>query len=408
MVRMLRRRYLDLIRRTALDNGKMAFVTGPRQVGKTTLARQFEPGGGEAAFIYYNWDDVAFRRAWAKDPKALVPQTVGRRPFVVFDELHKAPRWKRGLKGVFDMRGAEADIVVTGSARLDLFRRGGDSLLGRYFPFRLHPLSVGELRGEDPATPDTLAGRLNTRLPSESALLAQLLRFGGFPEPLLKAEPLFGNVWRRTRIDRLVREDLRDLTRAQEVALLETTAALLPTRVGSPVSVQSLAQDLEVSHPTMRRWLGWFGDLYVTFTVPPYTRRVTRSIRKRPKLYLWEWSEVEDEGARFENLVASHFLKAAHFWTDAGYGLFELRYVRDKEKREVDFLLLRDRKPWLLAECRLRDATPAASLRSFSAALSPPITLQIVGIPDVQERFDLTAKEKGTVISADRLLTVLA
>ena len=302
---------------------------------------------------------------------------------------------------------APPDIVVTGSSRLDLFRKGGDSLLGRYFAFRLHPLTVGELRGEEPTSPDELPGCLASRLAGDPATLAKLLAYGGFPEPFLEGDVTFRNLWRRTRTDRLVREDLLDLTRAQEIALIQTAAALLPTRVGSPLSVQSLAEDLEVSHPTMRRWLTWFGHLYLVFTVPPYARRVLRAIRKRPKLYLWEWSEVEDDGARFENLVASHLLKAAHFWTDAGLGVFDLCYVRDKEKREVDFLLLRDRKPWLLAECRSSDVTPSPSLLAFSAALSPAMTLQIVSQPDVHERFDLSSKEKGILVSADKVLGLL-
>ena len=183
--------------------------------------------------------------------------------------------------------------------------------------------------------------------------------------------------------------------------------ALLPTKVGSPLSVQSLAEDLEVSHPTMRRWLAWFGQLYLCFTVPPYTRQVSRSLRKRPKLYLWDWSEVDADGARFENLVASHLLKATHFWTDSGLGVFDLCYVRDKEKREVDFLILRDRTPWLLAECRLSDLSPSPSLRAFSTALAPAMTLQVVGVPGVHERFDLSAKGSGIVVSADKLLRLL-
>ncbi len=406
---MIRSRYLDLIRRTALAHGKMAFVTGPRQVGTTTLARQLDPVADEGAgFRYYTWDDSSFRRAWVRDAKALIPRPVGPRPLVIFDELHKAPRWKSTLKGVYDLRGADADIVVTGSARLDLFRRGGDSLLGRYFPFRLHPLSVGELSATEPADPDQLPGRLEARLAADPGVLDRLLAFGGFPEPFLAGDVAFRNLWRRTRGDRLVREDLRDITRAQEVALVEAAASLLPTRVGSPLSVQSLAEDVEVSHPTMRRWLSWFGQLYLTYTLPPYTRRVARAIRKRPKLYLWEWSEVEGDGPRFENLVASHLLKAAHFWTDSGLGLFELCYVRDKEKREVDFLLLRDRSPWLLAECRLSDPTPSPSLLAFSAALAPVITLQIVAAPDVHERFDLPSRGTGMLISADKVLGLLA
>jgi uncharacterized protein len=390
--------YLDLIRRTALRHGKMAFISGPRQVGKTTLARQLLPGGRAAA--YFTWDDPEFRRAWVRDPKVLIPVTRSRR-WVVLDELHKAPRWKTQLKGLYDTRGSHAHVIVTGSARLDLFRRGGDSLLGRYFAYRLHPLSVGELGVGRPVAPDDVAAAILRRHDGDAATLHALLERGGFPEPFLSKDDAFVRLWRRTRTERLVREDLRDLTRAQELSLIETTALLLPERVGSPFSLQSLAEDLEVSHPTLRRWLGWLVDLYYAFVVPPFARRVARSLRKRPKVYLWDWSEVPAPGPRFENLVASHLLKAVHFWTDAGVGTFELYYVRDKDQREVDFLVVRDRVPWLLLEARAGEGPASPHLAHFAAALRPAVVAQVVGCPGIHERFALGAHEQGLLVSAD-------
>lgn len=400
-----RSRYIDLVRRAALSHGKMAFITGPRQVGKTTLARQLLPADTEG--IYYTWDDVEFRRAWIRDPKTLVPRPVGRRPMVVFDELHKAPRWKTRLKGVYELRHDEADIIVTGSARLDLFRRGGDSLLGRYFLFRLHPLSVGEVEGAEPATPDTLPDRLRSASSGGDSPLERLLGSGGFPEPFFKNEPAFARIWRRSRTERLVRDDLLDMTRVHEPSLLESAASLIPERVGSLFSVQSLARDLEVSHATAQRWLTWFSHLFLVFIVPPYTRSIARSIRKQPKVYLWDWSEVPDPGARLENLVAGHLLKAAHFWTDGGLGTFELFTVRDKDKREVDFLVTRDRRPWLMVECTLGEKGVSRHLRSFAAAIRPSLSIQLAGTPGVHEWFDLGQREKGMIVSADRFLRLL-
>jgi uncharacterized protein len=399
-----RARYIDLIERTAFAHGKMAFVAGPRQVGKTTLSRQIlsRHGGGS----YHNWDDRAFRKEWIRDPAALVPRRTGGENLVVFDELHKAPRWKSYLKGVFDTRGEDSRILVTGSARLDTFRRGGDSLLGRYFLFRLHPFSVGELGGTL-VPPDALAKAVSRRLEPNARILHRLLAQGGFPEPYTKADARFLNLWQGTRTERLVREDLRDITRAHDLSLLATAAMLLPERVGSLFSIQSLAGDLEVSHPTARRWMEWFFQLYYAYSIAPHDRSVSRSIRKQPKIYLWDWAEVDDPAARFENLVAGHLLKAVHFWTDGGEGRFDLRYVRDKEKREVDFLVVRDGKPWMMVECK-RSAGPASpNLVRFARALGPAIAVQVVEENGVQEWFPLDKGARGQLMSADAFLGLL-
>src|SRR3989338_4786682 len=328
--------YLDFIKNICFKNDKMAFITGPRQVGKTTLALKLLEETGEGK--YYNWDDVEFKRNWMRDPKKLVPQKVGVKQTIVFDELHKAPRWKPNLKGVYDLCHAFTNFLVTGSARLDIFRRGGESLFGRYFLLRMHPFTLGEFQERTPH-PDMILSSLKRPLTSDSPRFERLFRFGGFPDPYLKADPALWNLWRQSRLERLIREDLLDLSRSQELSLMETCAALLPERVGSPFSVQSVAEDLQVSHPTVQRWLTWFSQLFYLYFVPPYSKKISRSFKKQPKAYLFDWSEVSSEGARFENLVASHFLKACHFWTDSGVGRADLFYLRDKEKREVDFFI---------------------------------------------------------------------
>jgi hypothetical protein len=393
--------YTNLIERLAFANEKMAFVTGPRQVGKTTLAEHLLSKYGSDK--YFNWDDVAFRRQWIKDPKSFIPQILGEKILVVFDELHKAPRWKSYLKGLYDTRKTHAHILVTGSARLDVFRRGGESLLGRYFLFRLHPFSMGELEATS-IHPDEFAKMFSGKLSSNSDLYQTLLTHGGFPEPFLKANFEFTNLWRRMRTERLAREDLLDLTRTHELALIETAMAMIPERVGSLFSIQSLAEDLEVSHPTARRWIEWLSQLFYVYRVFPYTKKIARSLKKQPKLYLWDWSEVTDEGRRFENFIAGHLQKAIHFWTDSGIGLFELNYVRDKEKHEVDFLISRDKKPWMLIECKRSDTTPSPHLIRFAHLLGPQHVIQIIEDSGIQESFDLGEKKKGLLISADRFL----
>ena len=383
--------YLHFIKEICFKNNKMAFITGPRQVGKTTLALELLKETEEGR--YYNWDDVEFKRSWIRDPKKLVPQKVGVQQTIVFDELHKAPRWKPTLKGVYDLCHSFAHFLVTGSARLDGFK----------FLLRMHPFTLGEFHERTP-NPDTILKLLHQKLASDSVRFERLFKFGGFPDPYLKADQKLWNLWRQSRIERLIKEDLLDLTRSHEIALLETCAALLPERVGSPFSIQSVAEDLQVSHPTVKRWLTWFAQLFYLYTVPPYSRKLGRSFKKQPKVYLFDWSEVESEAARFENLVASHFLKASHFWTDSGLGRYDLFYLRDKEKREVDFLITQENKPWLLGECKLNDSNLSPDLLYYAKKLKPPIVLQVIKTSGVHERFEIEKGYYGYLISADALL----
>lgn len=205
----------------------------------------------------------------------------------------------------------------------------------------------------------------------------------------------------------MIREDLLDLSRTHEISLIEAAIALLPDRVGSPFSMQSFSEDLEISHPTAKRWIDWLSALFYLYRVLPYGRNVARALKKQPKLYLWDWSEIQDDGARFENFIASHLLKAVHFWTDNGTGTFELNYIRDKEKREVNFLVLRDRKPWMMVECKLSDHDPSLHLKKFATSMNPELALQVVWKSGVHERFALSGKTKGFVISADSFLKLL-
>ncbi|MFH1874030.1 MAG: ATP-binding protein [Pseudomonadota bacterium] len=404
MVNMERVAYKKIIKELSFKNGKMAFITGPRQVGKTTLSEQLlaEDKNGS----YYNWDDVEFRRKWIKDPKAFIPETIGEKKLIVFDELHKAPRWKSYLKGLYDTRKEFCNILVTGSARLDIFRKGGDSLLGRYFLFRLHPFSLGELCNSD-TEPEKLKQCLEEVITANQLIYQDLMKYGGFPDAFLKKDQNFLNAWQRMRRDRVIREDLIDLTKTHELSLIETAAALIPERIGSPFSIQSLAEDLEVSHPTTKRWINWLSQLFYIYVIPPFNKKIARSLKKQPKIYLWDWSEIKDEAVKFENLVASHLLKAAHFWTDSGIGTFDLYYLRDKEKKEVDFLMVKDKKPWLMVECKLNDVLPAPSLKYFSSLLAPEITLQLVSKSGIHKLFDLNKNKKGYIISADQILTLL-
>ena len=396
--------YQKIIQELAFKNNKMAFIAGPRQVGKTTLAHAFEPSYSH--HHYYTWDDLEFKRTWAKNPKDLIPEHVDSHTLVILDELHKAPKWKSRLKGIYDLKNKYAHICVTGSARLNIFRRGGDSLLGRYFLFRLHPFSLGELL-QTTCSPDELLQRLTQIQKTDHKTYQRLFRFGGFPDPYTKADEKFSNVWNLSRVERLLKEDLLDLTHTTQIRNLEIMVALLTDRAAKQLSLQSLAEDLDVSHPTINRWLTWLDQLYYAYQVKPFHKNIARSIKKQGKLYLWNWAEIECEAHRYENMIAGHFLKACHFWQDSGEGKFDLHYLRDKSKREVDFLIVKNGKPWLLAECKLNDAQPSESLYYYAKQLNVPIALQITHKRNTHEALTIAPKKKGYVISAENFLTLL-
>ena len=376
---MKKRTIADAINELCLSRGKMAFVYGPRQCGKTTLGKMLLKKQGAGS--YYNWDDIEFRRLWAKDPKRVIPGT-GRNPLIVLDEIHKAKSWKRSIKGIYDTLEKPVNFFVTGSARLTVYRKGSDSLLGRYLPFRLHPFTLGELtrtrlKGPDEVMELLFSGATRNSV-SSTRTMKDLLVYGAFPEPFLAQNEKIARLWRQNRMERVIREDLRDLSRIPELSRIEMLAALLPERVGAPLSLNSLREDLEVSYDTVKRWLGHLSELYYTFLIRPYHKKVTRSLKKEAKLYLWDYSEVSDPGARFENFIACHLLKACHFWTDTGEGNFELFYLRNKQKEEIDFLICRDGTPWLPVEVKSGETQPSNHWKKFMPAIGCKHGLQVI------------------------------
>lgn len=378
---MKRRSLSQAIEALAFAGHKMALVSGPRQCGKTTLAKMLLKQRG--AGLYRNWDEIEFRRAWAKNPGAVFAQARGPGvPLVALDEIHKDRRWKRNLKGVFDTLETPCDILVTGSARLSIYMKGSDSLLGRYLGFRMHPFSMRELDRPDVLGPDAalaaLATRAQHRVKAWEDNLGALLAYGPFPEPLLAQDARRARLWRRTREQLIVREDLRDISRLPELGRIEMMNAVLPERVGSLFGLASLARDLEVSVPTVKRWLAYLKELYYLFEIKPFTRAIPRSLRREGKVYLWDYAGIADEAARFENLVACHLLKACHYWTDTGEGTFDLFFLRDKDKRELDFLIVRDGKPWLPVEVKWAEESPSPNWRFFAPLLPCKLGLQIV------------------------------
>ncbi len=350
----------------------MALLAGPRQVGKTTVCRGIDPDAS-----YFNWDDQGDRALLLEGPKAVarslqLERLRADRPLVVFDEIHKHARWKQFLKGFYDGFGERVCIAVTGSARLDVYRRGGDSLMGRYLLYRMGPLTVGELLRQDVNDEALVAPQ---ELPRDT--FDRLFSRGGFPEPFLK-DPRFGNRWRELRRHQLVREDVRDLSRVQEIGQLEVMEQLLQARSGGSLSYSELASTVNVTVDTARRWVDLLIHLHHGFLVRPWFKNVTKSLRKEPKWYLSDWSGIEDPGARAETFVACHLLKAVQMWEDLGLGRFELRYLRDKNHREVDFCVVRDGKPWFLVEVKSSSAALSPSLAYYQQQTKARHALQVV------------------------------
>jgi predicted AAA+ superfamily ATPase len=338
---------------------KMVFLSGPRQVGKTTLALALVGAKGNRDPAYLNWDDVGAR------PKIRKGEMPPGEPRIVLDEIHKYARWRGLVKGLFDTREPGQSFLVTGSARLDVYRRGGDSLHGRYHPYRLHPLSISELGGHEDHQ-------------------KALLRFGGFPEPLIKGSEKHLRRWQRERMDRVLHDDVRDLERVREISLMELLAEALPMRVGSPLSVKNLREDLEVAHDTVERWITILENLYVCFRVAPHGAPRIRAVKKERKLYLWDWSAVPNPGARLENMVACHLLKFCHHREDTEGYRMELRFLRDTDSREVDFVVLQDRRPIFAIEVKTGEQAVSPAIRYFKQRVAIPQWYQVhLGKKDV-------------------------
>lgn len=350
------KRYLDTLVLTDLAT-KSVVLTGPRQVGKTTLSRQLMQSFDRAQYL--NWDVLADRRVLQRqswNPRA---------GLLVLDEIHKMPNWKVWLKGVTDGRLAGQALLVTGSARMETFRKTGDSLAGRYFSFRLHPISVREWCEQQKVDPATA--------------LDHLLERGGFPEPCLAADSIQADRWRAQYFTDLIREDVLEFSRLHEINTMRLFVELLRERVGSPLSLASIARDLAVAPATLKRYLEILQALFIVFTVHPWHRNVGRAILQTPKVYFFDSGLVRgDQGARLENAVAGMLLKQAHFLQDSAGREVNLHYIRTKDGAEVDFAFSEAGELKQLIECKWGDNKPHRALASFAAQFPDTDAVQIV------------------------------
>jgi len=353
----------------------MVFLAGPRQAGKTTLsgiiAESFPNN------LYFNWDIHSDRSLLYEDQHFF--EKMERRdssiPLIVFDEIHKYENWKNYLKGVYDHFHNSYKFLVTGSGRLDMYQKGGDSLAGRYYMFHLFPFTMAELGEKNISMPHFLRDPLQINMERTAELKkiwSSLAELSGFPEPYLSGREQTYRRWSGTYSHQLIREDIRDVVEIKSVTDVETLYLLLPSKVGSPLSVSSLAGDLGVSYNSVRSWLAVFERFFLVFSISTWTEKISRAILKERKYYLWDYPRIKDPAARFENMVAAELWRAVTLWTDLGYGDFAIHFVKNKEKQEVDFLIVRDREPFLLIEAKLNDQEPSKSLLSFQKRLNVP------------------------------------
>lgn len=333
---------------------KMVFLGGPRQVGKTTFSQELLGDYEDRHPAYLNWDSLDDRKRilsgeWPKKEK-----------LIIFDEIHKFSKWRNLIKGYFDTLKNTHKFLVTGSARLDYYRKGGDSLLGRYHYYRMHPLSLPEVSAE-----------------CEDSYQKRLLTFGGFPEPYLKHTEAFLKRWHRQRRERIVYSDIRDLENVKEISNIELLMNALPARVGSPLSRKNLAQDLEVDQKTVEKWITILENVYYCYRISPFGQPKIRAVKKEQKIYFWDWSELEEVGPKWENFIGGHLLKYCHFHEDTSGEKMELRFLRDTDGREVDFVVLKNNKPLFAVECKSGEKQVSPNLKYFADRTTIPKFYQV-------------------------------
>lgn len=386
----------------------MVFMAGPRQAGKTTLARMI--AGRFTNHFYFNYDILDNKQALIESPYFY--ERLNRKddstPLIVLDEIHKHHNWKNYLKGVYDRDSRRYQFLVSGSGRLDMYKKGGDSLAGRYLMFHLWPFTLAEMLNRRQPLDDFLKDPLAAASEESNAMRktwTALSRWSGFPEPFLKGADDFYTLWSRNYLHQLLYEDVRSMVVVQKADQMASLLSLLPSRIGSPIAMDNLARDIGVSFDSVRTWLEVFENFYLIFRLSPWNRRIGRAILKEKKVYLFNFPMIENEGARFENMVAVELLRAVTAWSDAGKGDFSLHYARTKDGHEADFVIARGHQPFLLVEAKLDDDSVGPGLRKIQRCLQTP-AVQVVNRRGVFKRLSNDSC-RILVISAERWLATL-
>ncbi|MCD6272669.1 MAG: ATP-binding protein [Deltaproteobacteria bacterium] len=399
--------------------GAMLFIAGARQCGKTSLTRKFLDEK-KCSSLYFNLDVEKIRRRYRNDPDFIIKEASRleiKKPYVVLDEIHKLTRWKNILKGLFDEFNQAINIIVTGSARLDLFRRSGDSLAGRYTLVNLFPFSFREwaqITGasfpwlheeedwKDPAA--AFSKKLSGTSPVFKDIAGAYLTFGPFPAPLISGSMQRSRKWHRDYISLLIREDLRDLSGIRELDRVSHLVELLPDRIGSPLSLRSLAGDLEANHSTVKNWLLALQKLYLLWPLRPHSAKFQRTIRKEPKWYFLNWIYAGNEGSRFENMIVTSLYRFVVSLSDRGWPEVKLHYLKTYDKKEINFILFLNKKPILAVESKImsKNIPPQLIQLRHNYGVDFPI-VQVINQPGVLLKKGLNEYIAGY----DRLLSVL-
>jgi predicted AAA+ superfamily ATPase len=402
-----------------LTGRHMVFLAGPRQVGKTMLAKAWLEKY-LCSPLYFNWDDISTRKAYLANSRFFESpaRSLGvSDPWIVFDEIHKRSQWRDILKGAYDLFAHDFRFLITGSARLDIFRRSGDSLVGRYNLFHMMPFNIAEitrlhlgpwfLQEKDPIKrvktfEQQIAHPITAQI---SETYGHLYQYGPFPEPFLKQNERFSRKWHQDYFSLVIRQDLKDISKVSELDKIEHLLFLIPSRIMSPLSMANLARELEVAHTTVKSWLEQLKRLYLLFSVEPWAKKISRSLKKEKKWYFLDWYYAPEGAARLENMVATYLFRACLALTDMGYGKYQLFYTRTLEKKEIDFVVALDNQPILALEVKTGDAQLSAALKTRQTWFPSRPTL---GIQVVDKRKILEKYSKDTwIISAERFLSIL-
>lgn len=402
-----RKIYFDLWQELSKEKG-MVFLSGPRQAGKTTFAKGIAKDYKNN--LYFNWDIISNKKTLIQNPAFFeninrVDQSV---PLIILDEIHKYKNWKNYLKGIYDEFHRDYQFLISGSGRLDLYQKGGDSLAGRYLIFHLFPFTLAELSKQRNFA-QFMKAPLNdfdiNQTKATQEIWERLFNLSGFPEPYLKNKKSFWEKWSSGYLKQIIYEDIRDLSGIKNIENMAVLFSLLPSKIGSPLSINSLSRDLQIAFDTVKSWINLFDIAYLTFRISPWSKKIARSIVKEKKLYLFNYPEIEDIGARFENMAAVELLRAVYSWNEHGYGRFGLHYVRNKEKEEVDFLITNYNKPLLLIETKYSDDSLNKNLLSFQDKLNIP-AIQLVFKNNVFKYYT-NKKNKILIITAHKWLSSL-
>ncbi|MBI2027764.1 MAG: ATP-binding protein [Deltaproteobacteria bacterium] len=382
-----------------LATNKFLFLTGPRQVGKTTLGLQWTKKNNGSSL---NWDIPEDREKILENIFTKRIHSI-QHNYLLLDEIHKYQRWKAALKGLFDRKVENLHLVITGSAKMDTYQKGGDSLLGRYEYLRIYPLTIGELSHCTFKKPPENWRNLKLQTHDEESMMQKLESLSGFPEPYLSNDLLKYNRWSTLRRSNLIRQDLRDISDVRFITLVDHLTLLLKDRIGAPLSLNSLRQDIQIGFDTVSHWIELLERLYYLFRISPFSKKIQRSLSKEKKAYLLDWAQIKDSASRFENLIACHLLKSIHFWKDLGYGDYELNYFRDKDKREIDFIITLDRRPIVAIECKFNSDEISSSFFQWKKYYPKVPCYQLIRKPGVSH----LAPSGIHIVSAGRFLNAL-